>query len=179
MSRHARAGIVVAAALTLGAPLALAAPAGEGVFEAHNPSTDVSTALERLTPIEWVHLRSVGHGSGTSYLEFSGARSSVRFKAGETAEFVVRQTATAGDVTASSRLYAVDAKADSRQLDLVETGALGPGGWKPYPIYAQALTAHAAAGDVVRLVPNTPLGPGEYCFDGPGAHDGYCFGVDP
>ena len=177
MWRRWLAGVALAAALDAGASIA-ATSAGDRVFEAHSPGSGADTALERVTPVEWVRLRSVGGAGGSSYLEFSGARSPVRLRAAGTIEFTVHEMALSGDAIASLRLYALDPKGDARQLDLVER-AIGPDAWKALPSHTLPLTAHALAGDLARLVPNATLAPGEYCLGGPGTHDGFCFGVDP
>ena len=176
MWRRWLAGVALAAALDAGASVA-ATPVGDRVFEAHSPGGG-DTALERTTPIEWVRLRSLGGAGGSSYLEFSGARSPVRFKAAEPIEFTVHETSLSGDAAASLRLYALDPKGEARQLDLVER-ATGPDAWKALPSHTLALTAHPLAGDLARLVPNARLAPGEYCLGGPRVHEGFCFGVDP
>ena len=172
------AGVALAAALVCGPALA-ETPGSDGVFAAHDPATAADTALERVTPIEWVHLRSIGGGAGSSYLEFEGAKSPVRFKAGQAIEFEVHETSTGADVVGLLRLYHLDLKPDSRQLVLTQTGADGPGGWETNPVVLAPLTDHDLGGHLVRLVPNAGLAPGEYCLAGPGTHDGFCFGVDP
>ena len=185
--KHRRwlAGFALAAVLDGGLSFAAtpaspeASPTDAGVFQARNPNTGADTALERITPIEWVHLRSVGAGGGSSYLEFAGGASPVRFKAAQTIEFTVHAVSTNGTGAGVSRLYTVDPKGDARVLDLAVTGFDGPDGWQSPPGHVLPLTARKLDGDLLQLVPTATLAPGEYCLSGPGTHDGFCFGVDP
>ena len=179
------AGVALAAAFNGGLSFAAtpesreAPPAGAGVFQAHNPNTGADTALERITPIEWVHLRSVGAGGGSSYLEFAGAASPVRLKAAGAIEFTVHAVSIGGNGAGAARLYTVDPKGDARLLDLAVTGFDGPDGWQAPPGHVLPLTARKLDGGRLQLVPTATLAPGEYCLSGPGTHDGFCFGVDP
>ena len=183
LSRQVRlrplAGMALAMALGSIASSAAALTPPDGVFSAHNPATASDTALERVTPNEWVHLRSNGGGAGSSYLEFDGAKSPVRFTAGQAVEFQVDEASTGAEVVGLLRLFRLDLKADSRQLVLTQTGADGPDGWVTSPVVQVPLTAHDQGDGLVKLVPNASLAPGEYCLAGPGTHDGFCFGVDP
>jgi hypothetical protein len=68
---------------------AASAPQFVGVIEARDPSSGNYTELERQTPVRSHSVKDLGWGSYDDFLEFPGAKSPVRFKAGTPLEFVL------------------------------------------------------------------------------------------
>lgn len=164
-------------AAALGSPPALAAGEPETVdaFVALDPSDGHPIALERQAPSRGLD-PNLGGFAAIPFERIEGVASPVRFKQGLRLEFLVKPADTIDLRAPGIRFEKARVAGGARRLASLAEGALTH--IRPVPFHA------APYRDAyVRLTPDQPLGPGEYCLSAARtrldqAPAAYCFGVD-
>lgn len=141
-------------------------PEYPGIFFLLDSSTGNLIPLERQTPDYKINGRGMGSKTVT---EIKGARSPIRFKEGQTLEFVVLVSSQQIDPHGSLLFFSLESQKDKRQLITNVTGSSD----KSVPFNA---TKYGTSS--FRITSAQNLSPGEY-FLGGGAQDRFCFGIDP
>lgn len=176
-NRIARTCLALAALTALSAASSVQAPpAGPeylGVVEAHVNGT--TRQLERQRIVVNARIRLGGLGGIKSNYEMPGARSPVRFAAGQQVEFIVRVASQEADPQTYISFYRLDSKKKKRIVTAMRADYGGA---------TNTLNRHSVAFDArkhgtqfFRLVPLGPLTPGEYMITAT-SQDGFLFGVD-
>lgn len=138
-------------------------PAAIGVVFRLDPS---SQELKPLPDEQWKVKGKAGWTTVTGILIIPGNSSTFRIKAGEKTEFIfISGTAE------RTRLYRFDQKNSERQLELVKRKGREQETFQGVPF---VLTKYGESS--YKLVPKTPLEPGEYAIDLSGKT--FTFGID-
>jgi len=128
--------------------------------------------LKSLPEEHWKAIGKPGWATATGIIQISGDRSSFRVRAGDKIAFVFNVGKP--EVV---KLYAYIQKNDKRQLPLVKVKSFG-GGREILPSIPAEITKYGESS--YRLVPKSPLSPGEYAIDmNNGNPSMFTFGVDP
>ncbi|MGA3082763.1 MAG: hypothetical protein ABSD44_15535 [Terracidiphilus sp.] len=139
-----------------------AEPAAIGVVFYLDSSTQ---ELKPLPNEQWKAKGRPGWTTATGVIEVSGVRSAFRINSGEKTEFIFK---TEHPETVS--IYAFVLKKDHRQFDLVKVGR------ERETIQGIPAELTKFGDSSYRLVPNSPLGPGEYVINMAGKM--FTFGID-
>ena len=129
-------------------------------------SLDSTThGLKPLPSEPWKAKSKAGWYSSTGVVEVSGVSSVFRIKSNETTEFIFKT-----EHPESVKIYAFVPKKNNRQVDVVKLGRAQ----ESIPGIPTVLTKFGDSS--YRLVPDSPLGPGEYTISMAGKM--FTFGVD-
>jgi len=141
----------------------------------------------KLIPLERQTAATVSKISGLfvmkmrSALEFAGAKSPVRFRAGEPLEFVVRSELAWSDLDPNARyfLHRLDERKKQREL-VVMTGHFSPLGASTQTTVAQGILPVEIGkyGYSSFKLRTGPLPPAEYALSRIHGQTAFCFGVD-
>jgi len=135
-------------------------------------------ALERQTPSVSFKTKFMGYGGGKSTYEVRGGRSTVRFKAGDKIELVVRGIPATVDPATVITLVRFDAKKDKRELVIAKVGAMGLGSKTMNPDAGGLPINTVRYGSYsLKISPADSLAPGEYGIIS--TNQFFCFGIDP
>jgi hypothetical protein len=149
-----------------------------GNFSWRNPTSGDLMPLERQTGSSAIDVKAMGFGGAESYIRVSGDRSPVRFKEGDTTDFVVLAASQSADPQALAQLFVLDAIEGDRRLPVARAASMGISGRSVTTESQIQLRAVRYGKSSFLVTPAEPLGPGEYAFAGPVAGVGFCFGVD-
>jgi hypothetical protein len=153
-------------------------PEYDFVYHYLDPASGSLMALERQTPNANFKLRFMGYGGGRTAYEVRGGRSTVRFKAGEKIELVVRGIPATVDPATVITLVRFEAKKDKRELVTIKVGAMGMGSKTMSPESGGLPINTVKYGSYsLKISPADPLAPGEYGIIS--ANQFFCFGIDP
>lgn len=134
------------------------------------------TPLEKQQPNIQSKVKAFGYGGAQTSNIYKGAKSPVRFKAGQSIQFVVR-AGRGVDPDSLIKLNVLVVSKDQRSLTLAKIGSMGFGGVKTTNGEAQKtlnFTKYGEESYTISAAP--PLAPGEYAFTF-GAN-AFLFGVD-
>lgn len=165
-----------APAATVPAPPAATGPEYVGIFEARVGG--VTRPLER----QRLEMKAKANylGSAKVGMEVAGARSPVRFAAGQPLEFILRVDSQDSDPQAAITLYAMIRKKNARYLQSARGNfGFGSGGvTSTQNRQAIPFDARRHGTQFFRIAPLTPLPPGEYMLSSTSGTDGFLFGID-
>lgn len=134
------------------------------------------TDLERQTLKVKVHPH--GFGGAESDLDLKGGKSPIRFKKGETLEFIVRVSSPQTDPHGYILLYSLESKKNQRALEVAKAGYAGIGSKTVLDKSAIAFTATRYGVSSFKIKAIQDLPPGEYLLLTKDAKDGFAFGID-
>jgi len=151
-------------------------PDFEAVFMLLDSTAQRLSGLERQTPRRRTSKPLVG--GAKSVLEISGDRSPVRLPATGLPQFVVRVPNRAGDPYGLLQFFAVKVDGNKRSLTVAEQTAFHGvvSGFKKEQLVSFDVALYGAAS--YKVVPTSPLPPGEYCLSLATSDQAFCFGVD-
>lgn len=134
--------------------------------------------LEKQTPKGKTKVSMMGYGGASSGYEFTGGISSVRFKAGEPIEFIVRGLSADVDPTDMIAIVPLKSKKDKRSITLVKVGSMGMSA-KTKDAFEQSFsfTANRYGENSLKITPEK-LVPGEYAVVSRISQYYFLFGVD-
>jgi Cu/Ag efflux protein CusF len=133
----------------------------------------LDSSSQKLTPLPrepWKAIGKPGWTTGTGAIQIAGETSSLRIKTGDKTELVFN----VGNPE-SVRLYPLTRKKEKREFELVKVKS----GFHPQRKILDGIAADISKfGDSsYKLVPQSPLGAGEYVIDVSGKM--FTFGIDP
>lgn len=177
--RHFLAAIAAMPTIGVRAWAAELGPEYVGVFVAVDPKTGVQSELERQTPQAQTKLRLQGFGGGRTYMEVPGPNSPVRFASGKPIAFLVRVSTQERDPQSFVQLWSLASSKGSRQLPMASVKSLlDTSGKIEVQSHKISFTAVKFGRNFFKIVPVTPLLPGEYWISQNDIHEAFCFGVD-
>jgi len=151
-------------------------PEYAGIFYAL--STGAMTDLERRSP--QIKVKSnIFTSSAKGYYEINNGKSSVRYKAGETATFLVSVPTRKVDPMASIQLLHFESRKDTRRITVsrASAGIINPGA-SVVPLRSIGFDVEKYGEHSFKIILNRGLPPGEYCFRSVVSTDLFCFGFD-
>lgn len=154
-------------------------PEYAGNFAARAPDTGQYIPLERLTATQATRMRAMGFGGADVRLEFPGETSSVRFKAGQSVEFIVRVITQERDPLSFVQFFQLTSVKGRRSVQIVNVYGMGVKSEDTSRAHMVPFSATRFGEHFFRIVPQQPLAPGEYSVGTSDSHDGFCFGIDP
>jgi hypothetical protein len=146
-------------------------------------AADSLTALEKMPAQIGTKTNAMSFGGGEPGYTLDGERSTIRIKAGDTIQFVLRMGMASIDPSMIIRLYKFDSKKGNRYAILTNQGR----GKKNTGFDGLAFNVQKSENSIYLLIPASKLGPGEYGFlnmmmvNGSGRNISYtvfAFGVD-
>jgi hypothetical protein len=158
------------------------APEYIGVIAARDPKTGDYVDLERLTPATETKLRFLGFGGGRSELYYLGDKSPVRFRAGQSVEFVLRVERQDIDPQSLIQFWILDSDSSNgrRVLPMQDVASfVSVNARNESQTHQVAFRASKMGSNFFVFKPAEPLAPGEYSVSTTGDKDGFNFGVDP
>jgi hypothetical protein len=148
-----------------------------GTFFLLDSSTGTLVPLERQTP--QIKTKASGLDGWKRTIEIKGERSPVRFKEGQTLEFVVLAPSQQTDPQGSYQFFSLESKGGKRQLLITKTNSLGTSVKTVMNEKAVPFNATKYGTSSFKISPAQNLAPGEYTLGTPNTNDGFCFGIDP
>lgn len=138
--------------------------------------------LEEQTPTDKRKDKALGFGGHDVVREVKGAKSTVRFRAGQELVFYVRllPNFNFAELEGAALLLKAEIKGNKRILSTASFGLKGRDG-SPFEPASNAIKfkADKYSSETFKVTPTEVLDPGEYCFNGLGTPRHFCFGVDP
>jgi len=127
--------------------------------------------------------KALGFGGMKAVSQTDGAKSNVRFAAGQGLDFVLQASPTL-DPHMLVEIVKFNEKGNHRELTQAESGPLyggliGKGGVHQVDKSSVAFQVKKYSASSIEISPAEPLGPGEYAVRSPGSADVFCFGIDP
>jgi hypothetical protein len=142
--------------------------------------TGALSPLERQQPNIQSKAIGLGYGGAKTSTIYKGAKSPVRFKAGQDIQFVVRMNAPGIEPDSLVKLDVLKVSKDQREMLLAKAGAMGFGGVKSTNGQtSQTLNFSKYGEQSLKVSPAGPLGPGEYVITAMGGQSRFLFGIDP
>jgi hypothetical protein len=141
-------------------------------------STGTLIPLERQQANYQTKEKGLGYGGVQTSSFFKGSKSSVRFKAGQDIQFVVRPSSTAIEPDTIVKLHVLKVTKNQRLIVLAKTDAMGYGSKSTAGQSLLALNFARYGAVSLKFSPATPLNPGEYVITA-GGQTGFLFGIDP
>ena len=139
--------------------------------------------LERQTPIINKKNKALGFGGFDVSREIKGAKSTLRFSVGQETTFYLRllPNYNFAELEGTALLLKAAVKGDKRVLSLTSVRASGKTNGSPFDPASNAIKfkAERYSSETLKITPAETLDPGEYCFNGLGTSDYFCFGIDP
>jgi len=142
-------------------------------------TTGALLPLERQQPIVQTKVKAFGYGGAKSSTVFKGAKSPVRFKAGQDIQFVVRLSAGGMEPNSFVKLYSLAVSKDQREFVMAKAGSMGFNAQSSGGESQLSLNFAKYGEQSYKISPATPLPPGEYEFVSPSGQDRFLFGIDP
>lgn len=117
--------------------------------------------------------------SAKGYYQIEGGKSPVRFKAGETAVFIIRVSNPEQDPESQIRLIRLDSNKKHRKILLSEVSAgVFRSDASVRPLRNLGFDAEKYGSSSFKITLNRGLPPGEYAFDSTESQGLFCFGFD-
>jgi hypothetical protein len=110
---------------------------------------------------------------------FKGTASTVRFKAGQDIQFVVRLNATGIDPDTLVNLDVLKVSKDHREVVIAKAGSMGMNSKSTSGESERPLNFSKYGEQSLKLSPAEPLGPGEYVITTKLGQSAFLFGIDP
>lgn len=152
-------------------------PEYDYVYHYLDPVNGALMSLERQTPSTRFSTKFMGYGGAKSTYEVKGGKSTVRFKADQKIELIVRGMPSNIDPTTMIKLVRFEAKKDKRELLYTKVGPMGVGGATVNPDASSLPINTTRYGDYsLKIMPAQTLASGEYGIFS--VSQVYCFGVD-
>jgi hypothetical protein len=134
------------------------------------------TPLEKQQPNIQSKVKAFGYGGAQTSTIYKGAKSPVRFKAGQDIQFVIR-AGRGVDPDSLIKLNVLSVSKDQRSVTMAKIGSMGFGGVKSTNGEAQQALNFKKYGEQSYTVsPAQPLAPGEYAFTF--GQYAFLFGID-
>lgn len=144
--------------------------------------TGALVPLERQQSNTAFKVKYMGYGGAQSSTTYKGAKSPVRFKAGQDIQFVVRVQTVASALETEPdgmvNLSALKTSKDERSIIFIKTGPMGFGA-KSDVKAGLPLKYNRYGERSLKVSPAEPLEPGEYVMKTGASLGGFLFGVDP
>lgn len=150
-----------------------------GTFFSLNSDDGALSPLERQTPAIRTKVKGLGFGGGDAFGEVSGAKSPIRFTAGSVPAFIVRAASRDKDPASTIQFFAWKVNKDSRVMIISKVRALGLGTQSGTGASDVRFIASKFGDASFKVVPESPLPPGEYALSMVDIRDAFFFGVDP
>lgn len=137
------------------------------------------TLLERVTPEAKGKQKLLGFGGANVTFEIKGEKSPVRFTTDEGLSFFFRMLPNI-DVAGVGTLVKAGLNKNKRIIFSTSIGRDGKMSNSPFEENPTAVPykIEKFGKESFRVTPVKMLEPGEYCFDGIGTRDNFCFGID-
>jgi len=142
-----------------------------------DPATGALQPLERQKPNSSTKVKALGLGGATGKIVFEGARSPIRYKAGEEIQFVVRGLSSEVEPDSQVGLRVLVVSKNERGIVSMKV-TLG-GAKSMQGEAARRLTFSKYGERSTRFSPAQPLEPGEYVINIKGGSTDFLFGIDP
>lgn len=136
--------------------------------------------LERQTPKTSGKKKLLGFGGATVATEIKGGNSSLRLTSYGGLSFFIRLLQQDYDVAGSAPLIKAEVDKDKRVISSTSIGTNGKMSNSPFDANLNSIPfkIEKFGTESLRITPTQPLNPGEYCFNGLGTADYFCFGID-
>lgn len=148
-----------------------------GTFFLLDASTGNLIPLERQTP--QIKTKASGLDGWKRTLEIKGEKSPVRFKEGQTLEFVVLAPSQQTDPQGSIQFVSLESTKGKRQLVITKTNSMGTSVKTVMNERAVPFNAAKYGTSSFKISPAQNLPPGEYALGSPSNNDAFHFGIDP
>ena len=148
-----------------------------GMFDALT-SSGTMIPLERQTGTNKVKAKALGFGGAKSEYDFSGERSTVRFKSGDGTRYVVRVASQDTDPSDIVQFFPMTAKKGARIIAILSSGPLGFNYKDQYNHGGVPFIASKYGSSFFIVQPSQPLEAGEYALCTKDGKDCFLFGVD-
>lgn len=136
--------------------------------------------LERQTPKTTGKKKLMGFGGATVTTEIKGGNSPLRLTSYGGLSFFVRLLSQDYDVAGTAPLIKAEAGKDKRIISSTFVGTNGKMSNSPFDPNPNSIPfkIEKFGSESLRITPTKALEPGEYCFNGLGTADYFCFGID-
>jgi hypothetical protein len=137
------------------------------------------TPLEKQQPNIQSKVKAFGYGGAQTSTVYRGARSPIRFKAGQDIQFVFRAGTFGVDPESLIKLTVLNVSRDQRSVVMAKVGSMGFGGVKSSNGEGQQALNFSKYGEgSYKVSPAQPLAPGEYAFTPAASQSAFLFGID-